>query len=138
VFSGILFAAVLALTACHTVTILYKLPLLNTYILSTSTPTPITAAATTTTTMRPIRIDICARISAYIARKRKAARNRRLAVLHPESPSPRANHPLDNPPALPLGAKEFLERHQPLYLHDRRRASPKVHLGILVPGKYEK
>jgi hypothetical protein len=87
--------------------------------------------------MRPICIDIRARISAYIARKRKAVRNRRLAALHYKSPGHRANHPLDNPPALRLGANKFLERHQPLYLHDRRRASPNVHLGILVPGKYE-
>jgi hypothetical protein len=88
--------------------------------------------------MRSIRINIRARISAYIARKRKAVRNRRLAALHHKSPGPRANHPLENPHALPLGANEFLERHQPLYLHDRRPASPNVHLGILVPGKYEK
>jgi hypothetical protein len=88
--------------------------------------------------MRPIRINTRARISAYIARKRKAVCSRRLAALHHKSPGPRANHLLENPPALHLDANEFLERHQPLYLHDRRRASPNVHSGILVPGKYEK
>jgi hypothetical protein len=89
--------------------------------------------STATVAMWAICINLQSRIKAYLLKKRNAARCRRLAALHRS-----ANHPWDRSPALPVPSNEFLERHRPVHLWDRRLASPKEVLGILVPGKYEK